>query len=124
MEAERTMAKMRCVQVSKAKGPFELVERDIAEPRAGTVRIKIQACGVCHSDSYTKEGLFPGIAYPRVPGHEVIGIVDAIGSGVAGWTPGARAGIGWNGGYCGHCDACRGGNFFACQTGTYITGVT
>jgi D-arabinose 1-dehydrogenase-like Zn-dependent alcohol dehydrogenase len=118
------MKKMRAVQVSRPGGPLEVVEREIPEPGAGSVRIKVQACGVCHSDSYTKEGLFPGIAYPRVPGHEVIGIVDAIGSGVEGWTPGQRAGAGWNGGYCGRCDACRRGDFFACQTATYITGVT
>jgi alcohol dehydrogenase len=118
------MSKMRAVQVSRPGGPFEVVEREIPEPGAGSVRIKVQACGICHSDSYTKEGLYPGIVYPRVPGHEVIGIVDAIGAGVAGWTPGQRAGIGWNGGYCGYCDSCRRGNLFACQTATYITGIT
>jgi alcohol dehydrogenase len=118
------MAKMRAVQVSRAGGPFEIVDREIPEPGAGSVRIKVQACGICHSDSYTKEGLFPGIVYPRVPGHEVVGIVDAIGPGVAGWAPGQRAGAGWNGGYCGYCDSCRRGDFFACQTATYITGIT
>jgi D-arabinose 1-dehydrogenase-like Zn-dependent alcohol dehydrogenase len=118
------MPKMRAVQVSKAKGPFEIVERDIPEPGAGSVRIKVQACGVCHSDSLTKEGLLPGMEYPRVPGHEVVGIVDAIGTGVAGWKVGERVGVGWNGGYCGYCDACRRGEFFACQTATRITGVT
>jgi D-arabinose 1-dehydrogenase-like Zn-dependent alcohol dehydrogenase len=118
------MPKMRAVQVSKAKGPFEIVERDIPEPGAGSVRIKVQACGVCHSDSLTKEGLWPGMEYPRVPGHEVVGLVDAVGTGVAGWKVGERVGVGWNGGYCGYCDACRRGEFFACQTATRITGVT
>jgi len=118
------MPKMRAVQVSRAKGPFEIVERDIPEPGAGTVRIKVQACGVCHSDSLTKEGMFPGLEYPRVPGHEVIGLVDAVGPGVAGLTVGERIGVGWNGGYCGYCEACRRGDFFACQTATRVTGIT
>lgn len=118
------MAKMRAIQVSRKGGPFELVEREIPEPGPGSVRIKVQACGICHSDGYTKDGLYPGIVFPRVPGHEVVGVVDAIGPGVAGWASGQRAGIGWNGGYCGYCDSCRRGDFFACQTGTYITGVT
>ncbi len=118
------MSKMRAVQVSRPDGPFEIVEREIPEPAAGTVRIKVQACGVCHSDSLTKSGHFPGISYPRIPGHEIIGIIDAVGAGVAGWTPGQRAGLGWNGGYCGYCDNCRRGNFFACRTATYITGIT
>jgi D-arabinose 1-dehydrogenase-like Zn-dependent alcohol dehydrogenase len=117
------MAKMRVVQVPRPKGPFEIVERDIPEPKAGWVRIKVQACGVCHSDSVTKEGLFPGIQYPRVPGHELVGIIDAAGPNVAGWTVGQRVGVGWHGGYCGYCDACRHGNFFACQLGL-ITGIT
>jgi D-arabinose 1-dehydrogenase-like Zn-dependent alcohol dehydrogenase len=118
------MAKMRAVQVSRPGGPFEIVEREIPDPGAGSVRLKVQACGVCHSDSLTKEGHFPGIAYPRVPGHEVVGVVEAVGAGVTGWTPGQRAGLGWNGGYCGYCDNCRRGHFFACQTATYITGIT
>jgi D-arabinose 1-dehydrogenase-like Zn-dependent alcohol dehydrogenase len=118
------MPKMRAVQVSRAGGPFEIVERQIPEPGAGMVRIKVQACGICHSDSYAKEGLLPGIQYPRVPGHEVVGTVDAVGAGVAGWTPGERAGAGWNGGYCGYCNSCRRGDFFACETATYITGIT
>src|SRR6266550_908553 len=117
------MAKMRCVQVSNAKGPFELVERDIPEPRAGAVRIKVQACGICHSDVYTKEGLFPGIQYPRVPGHEVAGIVDALGAGVAGWQVGERAGVGWHGGHCGYCDSCRRGDFVACLIARQVTGI-
>src|SRR5256885_1650331 len=118
------MAVMRVAQVPRPKGPFEIVERPIPEPGAGSVRIKVHACGVCHSDSVTKEGLFPGIQYPRVPGHEVVGLIDAIGTGVPRWTPGLQVGVGWNGGYCGYCDSCRRGNFFACQTETQITGVT
>jgi D-arabinose 1-dehydrogenase-like Zn-dependent alcohol dehydrogenase len=118
------MPKMRVAQVPYAKGPFELVERDIPEPAANQVRIKVQACGVCHSDSVTKEGLFPNIAYPRVPGHELIGVVDAVGAGVAGWPLGQRVGVGWHGGNCGYCDACRGGDAFACQTETLVTGIT
>jgi D-arabinose 1-dehydrogenase-like Zn-dependent alcohol dehydrogenase len=118
------MSKMRAIQVSRPGGPFELVERDIPDPGAGQIRIKVQACGICHSDSLTKEGHYPGISYPRVPGHEVVGVVDALGSGVAGWAEGQRAGVGWNGGYCGYCDSCRRGNFFACQTATYVTGIT
>ena len=80
------MSKMRVAQVTRAKGPFEIVEREIPEPGAGSVRIKVEACGVCHSDSMTKEGTWPGIQYPRVPGHEIAGIIDAVGAGVAGWT--------------------------------------
>jgi D-arabinose 1-dehydrogenase-like Zn-dependent alcohol dehydrogenase len=118
------MPGMRAVQVSRAGGPFEIVERPIPEPGAGLVRVKVQACGICHSDSYTKEGLYPGIQYPRVPGHEVVGTVDALGAGVVGWTPGERVGAGWNGGYCGYCNSCRRGDFFACETATYITGIT
>ena len=118
------MAKMRAVQVSKAGGPLELVEREIPEPEPGTVRLKVQACGVCHSDTVTKEGLLPGIQYPRIPGHEVIGVIDALGPNVPRWQVGERVGVGWNGGYCGYCDSCRRGNFFACETSTQVTGVT
>jgi D-arabinose 1-dehydrogenase-like Zn-dependent alcohol dehydrogenase len=118
------MSKMRAMQVSSPGGPFELVERAIPDPGAGQIRIKVQACGVCHSDSLIKEGHIPGIQYPRVPGHEVVGVVDALGAGVAGWAEGQRAGVGWNGGYCGYCQSCRRGEFFACQTATYVTGLT
>jgi D-arabinose 1-dehydrogenase-like Zn-dependent alcohol dehydrogenase len=117
------MATMRVAQVSRPNGPIEIVQRPIPESAAGTVRIKVLACGICHSDSLTKEGLYPGIQYPRVPGHEVAGVIDAVGPGVAGWKPGERVGVGWNGGYCGHCDPCRRGNFFACVTGQ-VTGIT
>ena len=118
------MAKMRAVQVGRAGGPLEMVERSIPDPGPGEVRLKVQACGVCHSDSLTKEGQSPGITYPRVPGHEVIGVVDTRGSGVSGWKEGEKAGLGWNGGYCGYCDNCRRGDFFACTTATHITGIT
>ncbi len=117
------MATMRAVQVTRANGPFEIVERPIPEPGPGKVRIKVQACGVCHSDSMVKEGLFPGIEYPRIPGHEAVGLIDAVGSGVIGWKPGQRVGVGWHGGYCSQCDPCRRGEFFACQRSA-TTGVT
>ena len=118
------MARMRAVQVPYAGGPLEMVERAIPEPGSGMVRIKVQACGICHSDEVTKLGMFPGIEYPRVPGHEVIGIIDAVGPSVPRWKVGQRVGVGWNGGYCGYCDSCRRGNFFACETSTLATGVT
>jgi D-arabinose 1-dehydrogenase-like Zn-dependent alcohol dehydrogenase len=117
------MSKMRVVQIAQPNAPFELVEREIPGPAAGQVRIKVEACGICHSDSLTKEGTYPGIQYPRVPGHEVAGIVDAVGAGVVGWTEGQRVGVGWHGGYCGHCEPCRRGNFFACVWGQ-VTGIT
>lgn len=117
------MGTMRVVQVPAPNQPFELVERPIPEPHAGTVRIKVQACGICHSDSITKEGHFPGIQYPRIPGHEVAGVIDAVGAGVLGWEVGQRVGVGWHGGYCGHCNPCRRGNFFACET-HQVTGIS
>lgn len=115
---------MRVVQVAHPNAPFEIVEREIPELGPGLVRIKVQACGVCHSDSLIKEGTFPLVQYPRVPGHEVVGVVDAVAPDVHRWTPGQRVGVGWHGGNCGYCDACRRGDFFACQTLTAITGVT
>jgi D-arabinose 1-dehydrogenase-like Zn-dependent alcohol dehydrogenase len=115
---------MRAVQVGRPNGALEVVERDVPEPGPGTIRIRVQACGVCHSDSVTKEGLFPNISYPRVPGHEIIGIVDKVGAGVAGWSAGQRVGVGWHGGNCGYCDACRRGDAFACDTETLVTGIT
>src|SRR5258705_3426848 len=117
------MSKMRAVQVTRANGPFELVEREVPAPGANQVRIKVEACGICHSDSLTKEGTYPGIQYPRVPGHEVAGIIDAVGEGVVGWAGGQRVGVGWHGGSFGHCDPCRRGDFFACQWGQ-VTGIT
>jgi len=117
------MNTMRVAQIPAPKRAFEIVERPIPEPPPGTVRIKVTACGVCHSDTLVKEGLWPGIQYPRVPGHEVTGTIDAIGAGVIGWTRGQRVGVGWNGGYCGRCDACRRGNLFACET-HQVTGIS
>ena len=112
------------MQVSHPNGPLELVEREIPEAGAGSVRIKVQACGICHSDSFTKDVTFPGIQYPRVPGHEIAGIIDEVGSGVTGWIPGQRVGVGWHGGYCGHCDSCRRGDFVTCQTAAMVPGIT
>ena len=106
---------MRSVQVSKPNGPFEIVERDIPEPSARQVRIKVQACGVCHSDSFTKQGLFPGIQYPRVPGHEIAGVIDKVGEDVTQWQSGQRAAVGWHGGHDGHCESCRRGDFVTCK---------
>jgi D-arabinose 1-dehydrogenase-like Zn-dependent alcohol dehydrogenase len=108
---------MRAVQVSSANGPFELVMRDTPTPGPGQVRIKVQACGICHSDSFTKMGAFPGIQFPRVPGHEVVGLLDAVGSEVPEWKVGMRVGVGWHGGHCGHCASCRRGDFITCATG-------
>ncbi len=116
--------KMRAVQVPRAGGALELVERDIAEPQAGWVRIKVDACGVCHSDSLIKEGLWPGIQYPRIPGHEVIGVIDAVGPDVPDWKSGQRVGVGWHASNCGHCDPCRRGDFFACQVELLTTGIS
>lgn len=117
------MATMRAVQVARPNGPLELVDRPIPEPAAGWVRIKVKACGICHSDSFVKEGTFPGLTYPRVPGHEVAGMVDAVGPGVANFAPGQAVGVGWHGGMCGVCTPCRRGDFFACVTGQ-VTGLT
>jgi D-arabinose 1-dehydrogenase-like Zn-dependent alcohol dehydrogenase len=118
------MPRMRAAQVVSAKGPYQIAEREIPEPDAGQVRIRVQASGICHSDSLTKDGLWPGIRYPRVPGHEVAGIIDAVGPGVAGWKAGERVGVGWHGGHCGHCDACRRGDFLVCQVAPLIPGIS
>ncbi|MGH8024881.1 MAG: alcohol dehydrogenase catalytic domain-containing protein, partial [Limisphaerales bacterium] len=105
-------------------GPFELVEREIPAPGPGQVRIRVQACGICHSDSLVKEGLWPDVRYPRVPGHEVVGVVDAVGSGVAQWKTGQRVGVGWHGGHCGTCQNCRRGDFFGCTVALQVTGIS
>ena len=118
------MSKMRVAQVSRPKAPLEVVERAVPEPGAGQVRIRVQASGICHSDSLTKEGLWPGIEYPRVPGHEIAGTVDALGSGVLSWRIGDRVGVGWHGGHCGYCDACRRGSFVTCQVAATIPGIS
>ena len=117
------MSKMRVVQVTRPNGPFEIVEREIPAPGAGQVRVKVEACGICHSDAMTKEGLWPGIQYPRVPGHEIAGIIDALGAGVAGWKVGQRVGVGWHGGHCGYCDSCRRGDFVTCQVAPQVPGI-
>jgi len=106
---------MKVAQISKPGGDFEIVNREIPKPGPGQVLIKVQACGVCHSDVLTKEGAWPGIQYPRIPGHEVAGIIDELGEGVSGWTKGQRAGVGWHGGHDGTCLACRRGDFRNCQ---------
>jgi D-arabinose 1-dehydrogenase-like Zn-dependent alcohol dehydrogenase len=109
------VAPMKAAQVPKPGADFEIVEREIPKPGAGEVRIKVQACGVCHSDVFTKEGQWPGIQYPRVPGHEVVGLIDELGAGVTEWNKGQRVGVGWHGGHDGTCRACRRGDFRNCQ---------
>jgi len=109
------MAQMAAVQISRAGGPFEVVKREVPAPGPNQVRIKMQACGVCHSDMFVKEGHWPGLQYPRVTGHEVAGIIDEIGSGVTAWNKGQRVGVGWHGTHCGHCVPCRRGDFISCQ---------
>jgi D-arabinose 1-dehydrogenase-like Zn-dependent alcohol dehydrogenase len=106
---------MKAVQISKPGGNFEVVERPVPEPGRGQVRIKVEACGICHSDALVKEGYWPGIQYPRVPGHEIAGRIDAIGADVTLWKPGQRVGLGWHGGHCFQCDPCRRGDFILCQ---------
>jgi D-arabinose 1-dehydrogenase-like Zn-dependent alcohol dehydrogenase len=114
---------MKVVQVSKAGGNFELVERNIPEPGRNQVRIKVEACGICHSDAVVKEGYWPGIQYPRVPGHEIAGRIDAVGADVTNWKPGQRVGVGWHGGHDFTCEACRRGDFINCKN-EKITGIT
>src|SRR5688572_14656483 len=109
------IATMKVAQITKPGADFEVVDREIPKPGAGQVRIKVQACGVCHSDVFTKEGQWPGIQYPRVPGHEVVGIVDDVGAGVTGWNKGQRVGVGWHGGHDGTCRECRRGDFRNCR---------
>jgi D-arabinose 1-dehydrogenase-like Zn-dependent alcohol dehydrogenase len=109
------LAPMKVAQISKPGGDFEIVEREIPKPGAGQVRIKVQACGVCHSDVLTKEGYWPGIEYPRVPGHEVAGRIDEVGAGVSAWKAGQRVGVGWHGGQDNTCRECRRGDFRNCR---------
>lgn len=118
------MATMRAVQVTEAGGPLELVERELPEPGAGEVRVRVRACGVCHSDMFAKEGVMPATPFPIIPGHEIVGVVDTLGEGVLGdWSPGDRVGVGWFGGACHHCESCRRGDFITCANGR-IPGVT
>ncbi len=109
------IAPMKVAQIPKAGADFEIVEREVPHPDTGQVRIKVQACGVCHSDTFTKEGAWPGIQYPRVPGHEVAGIIDEVGAGVIAWKKGQRVGVGWHGGQDNTCPSCRRGDFRNCQ---------
>lgn len=117
------MAKMRAVQVGKAGAAFEVVERNVPEPGPAQVRIKVEACGICHSDAMVKAGHIPGVQFPRVPGHEIAGRVDAVGPGVTAWKIGDRVGVGWHGGHCFTCDSCRKGLFINC-TNAKVTGIT
>jgi alcohol dehydrogenase/propanol-preferring alcohol dehydrogenase len=117
------MATMRAVQVSEPGGDFELVEREVPTPGRGEVLVRVQACGVCHSDQLAKEGAFPGVPFPIVPGHEIAGVIASLGEGVEGWEVDQRVGVGWFGGNCGHCEPCRRGEFIVCQN-MGIPGVT
>jgi D-arabinose 1-dehydrogenase-like Zn-dependent alcohol dehydrogenase len=117
------MPTMRAVQVAEAGGAFELVEREIPQPGRGEARVRVEACGVCHSDSLAKDGGFPGVTYPLIPGHEVAGVIDALGDGVKGWEVGQRVGVGWFGGNCGDCEPCRRGDFIWCVNSS-IPGIT
>jgi D-arabinose 1-dehydrogenase-like Zn-dependent alcohol dehydrogenase len=121
---EAAMAKMRAMIVPEPRGGLRLVERDLPEPGHREVRIRVHACGVCHSDTVTVEGAFPGITYPRIPGHEVIGVIDALGPDVDGFAIGARVGVGWSPGWCGYCSNCRRGDTFACENVQGATGVS
>jgi propanol-preferring alcohol dehydrogenase len=118
------MAKMmRAVQVSKPGGAFELVEREIPEVSPGQVRIQVEACGICHSDALVKAGAYPGLSLPRIPGHEIAGRVDKVGANVTEWKKGDRVGVGWHGGHCFVCNACRKGLFINCERGQ-VTGIS
>lgn len=118
------MSKMRVVQVPRPNEAFQIVERDVPQPGPRQVRVRVEACGICHSDVLTKAGHWPGIQFPRAPGHEIAGVVDAVGPDVTSWEPGQRAGIGWHGGHCGACDSCRRGDFITCQKGFLIPGIS
>lgn len=117
------MGTMKAVQVSTPKGPFEVVEREVRDPGPGEIRVKVEACGVCHSDAVTKLGSYPGLTLPRVPGHEIAGRVDAVGANVTTWKVGNRVGVGWHGGHCFQCVPCRKGDFINCVN-AQVTGVT
>jgi D-arabinose 1-dehydrogenase-like Zn-dependent alcohol dehydrogenase len=117
------MAKMRAVQVSEAGGPFELVERDVPQPGRDQALVRVHACGICHSDSFAKDGGYPGVSFPVVPGHEIAGEIAALGEGVQGWEIGQRVGVGWFGGNCGYCEQCRRGDLIGCEN-MEIPGVT
>src|SRR5437763_16109037 len=114
--------KIKAAQISKPGGDWELIERDVPDPSTGEVRVKIEACGICHSDSLVKEGLWPGLQYPRVPGHEIAGRIDTVGDNVTAWTTGQRVGVGWHGGHCFVCEQCRHGDFAMCVN-RKVTGI-
>ncbi len=109
------MPQMIAAQIPAPGKPFEVVKREIPSPGANRIRIKVQACGICHSDMFAKEGYWPGLQYPRVTGHEVAGVIDEVGAGVTAWKKGQRVGVGWHGGHCGQCDPCRRGDFMGCR---------
>ncbi len=113
---------MQAARVPSAGADFELVDLPVPDPAPNEVRVRVEACGICHSDAFVKEGTFPGLEYPRVPGHEVAGVVDAVGSNVSQWSAGDRVGVGWHGGHCFTCDACREGDFVNCENGL-VTGI-
>ena len=117
------MKSMRAAQISRPGGDWELVERQIPEPTAGEVRIKVEACGICHSDMFVKDGLWPGLQFPRIPGHEIAGRINALGTGVNEWAVGQRVGVGWHGGHCFRCDHCRRGDFILCRSAK-VTGIS
>lgn len=117
------MAKMKAVQVSKAGGPFEVVERAIPDPGPLQVRIKVEACGICHSDAFVRSGGFPGLVLPRIPGHEIAGRIDVVGDDVTAWKAGDRVGVGWHGGHCFQCNPCRKGLFINCEK-AQVTGIS
>jgi len=114
---------MKVVQVSKPNGPFEVASREVRDPGPGEIRIRVEACGVCHSDAMTRSGVFPGLTLPRVPGHEIAGRVDAVGANVTAWKAGDRVGVGWHGGHCFQCNACRKGLFINCEK-AQVTGLS
>ena len=114
---------MRAAVVPEAGGEFEMVEREVPDPGPNEVRVAVEACGICHSDAFVKEGTFPGVSYPRVPGHEIAGRIDAVGDDVSAWEAGDRVGAGWHGGHCFTCDPCRRGQFLQCENAE-VTGLT
>lgn len=117
------MSTMKAIQVTKAGAAFELVEREIPQPGPRQIRIRVEACGICHSDAFVKSGAFPGLQLPRTPGHEIAGRVDSVGAEVAAWKPGDRVGVGWHGGHCFSCNACRKGLFINCEN-AQVTGIS
>ncbi len=116
------MSTMQAARIPSAGADFEIVNLPMPDPDAHEVRVRVEACGICHSDAFVKEGTFPGLEYPRVPGHEVAGVVDAVGTDVTQWSEGDRVGVGWHGGHCFTCDACRKGDFVNCANGL-VTGI-